>query len=161
MEIMEPYLYQRKVDPDGFANYSRELWYWFQSGYKFPRAGYLAEQKRRDDALALSHWVEVSHKVNPPDGSGDYRPLQLTFSNSQWNQVNEVRQALEQDQDPVIRVYARANRAFASVKADSSSSNELAAVREFRRYAQEVLLHSEAPNPAPFAIMFGRQSGPR
>ena len=150
MEIMEPYLFQRKVDPNGFANYSRELWYWFQSGYEFPRAGFLAEQKGRDDALALSHWVEVSHKVNPPDGSGDYRPLQLTFSHSRWNLVDEFRQSLEQDQDPVIRVYARANRVTASVKADGSPSNTLAAVREFSLYAQDVLAHSEAPKPSPF-----------
>jgi hypothetical protein len=94
-----------------------------------------AEQKRRDDVLALSHWVEVSHKVNPPDGSGDYRPVQPAFSRSQWNQVNEFRQALEQDQDPVIRIYARASRARASMKADGSPSNTLAAVREFRLYA--------------------------
>ena len=150
MEIMEPYLSKRKVDVNGFANYSRELWYWFQSDYACFRSGLIAEQKRRDDVFTLSHWVEVSHQVNPPDGSGDYRPMQLTFSHSQWNQVNEFRQALEQDQDPVIRVYARANRVTASVKADSSPSNTLAAVREFRLYAQDVLAQSEAPKPSPF-----------
>ena len=149
MEIMEPYLFGRKVDPNGFANYSAELWYWFQSGYEFQHCPALTEQKRQDDALTLRHWVEVSHKVNPPDGSGDYRPLQLTFSHSQWNQVKELRQALEQDQDPVIRAYARANAVIASVKADGSASNTLAAVREFRLYAQDVLAHSEAPKPSP------------
>ncbi len=92
----------------------------------------------------------MSHKVNPPDGSGDYRPVQPTFSRSRWNQVNEFRQALEQDQDPVIRIYARASRARASMKADGSPSNTLAAVREFRLYAQDVLAHSEAPKPSPF-----------
>jgi len=150
MEIMEPYLSKRTVDLNGLANYSRELFYWFQSDYAFFRSDLITEQKRRDDVLTLSHWVEVSHKVNPPDGSGDYRPVQLTFSRSRWNQVSEFRQALEQDQDPVIRVYARANRVTASVKADGSPSNTLAAVREFRLYTQDVLAHSEAPKPSPF-----------
>jgi hypothetical protein len=150
MEIMEPYLSKRKVDPNAFANYSRELWYWFQTDYTFFQSGLIAEQKRRDDVLSLGLWVEVSHQVNPPDGSGDYRPLQLTFSRSQWNQVNEFRQTLEQDRDPVVRVYARANRAAASVKVDGSPSNTLAAAREFRLYAQDVLAQSEAPKPSPF-----------
>ena len=150
MEILEPYLFQRKIDPNGFANYSHELWSWFQSDYAFLHSEPLTEQKRQDDALALGHWVEVSHRVNPPDGSGDYRPVQLTFSHSQWNQVKEFREALEQDQDPVIRVYARAQRVTAAVKADGSPSNTLAAVDEFRLYAQDVLAHSEAPNPSPF-----------
>jgi hypothetical protein len=150
MEVMEPYLYQRKVDANSFANYSRELWYWFQSDYAFPRQTRLAEQKRRDDAVALTHWVEVSHKVNPPDGPGNYQLLHPSLSHSRWNQLDDLLRALEQDQDPVIRIYARANRVAALVKTDHSWSNTLAAVREFRLHAQDILAKSNAPKPSPF-----------
>jgi hypothetical protein len=33
MEIMEPYLFKRTVDFNGLANYSRELFCWFQSDF--------------------------------------------------------------------------------------------------------------------------------
>src|SRR5205085_835855 len=101
----------------------------------------LAEERRRDDMFALSHWVQVSHKVNPPDGSGDYGPVQSIFSSFQGNQLDELLKTLEQDQDPVIRLYARASRMTASAKPNGTSSNKLEAVREFRLYAQDLLAH--------------------
>jgi hypothetical protein len=150
MEIMEPYLFKRTMDLNGLANYGRHLSSWLGSDCNLYHSHSLAEERRRDDMFALSHWVQVSHKVNPPDGSGDYGPVQSIFSSFQGNQVDELLQTLEQDQDPVIRLYARASRMTASAKPKSDPSNKPRAVREYRLYAQDLLAHSEASNPSPF-----------
>jgi len=123
MEIMEPYLFKRTVDLNGLANYGRHLSSWLGSDCNLYHSPVLAEARRRDDMFALRHWVEVSHKVNPPDGSGDYGPVQSASSRSQWNQVDELMQTLEQDPDSVIRLYARASRMVASIRTNDAHAS--------------------------------------
>jgi hypothetical protein len=151
MEIMEPFLSKRAVDNTSFAAYSRALWLWFNFGSY--RSTLSVEQRRQDEVLALRHWVAVSHKFNPPDGSGLYSPVSLLSGSdpSRWNHDAEFRQSLEQDQDQVIRLYARASRVSASMKPTGyPADGTLAAEREFRLYAQDLLARGEGAKPGPF-----------
>jgi hypothetical protein len=104
---------------------------------------------QQDAVLALGHWVEMSHKLNPPDGSGQYYPLMdfVFMSHYGGKQVAEFLKNLEQDQDPVIRICARAGRVKVTIKPNNGgmvSDETLAAEREFRRFAQDWLAHDEA-----------------
>ena len=115
MEIMEPFLAKQAVDRATFAAYGRALQFWFNMEGN-NRPGLDSEQRRQDDALALSHWVEVSHKLNPPDGSGDYSPM--------------------------VTYYRKPN--------GFPSDQMLAAEREFRLYAQDLLARGDAAKPGPY-----------
>src|SRR5208283_3560225 len=95
------------------------------------------------------------------DGSGNYSPmsdvknynpmLNLLFSPAyKGDQFKKFRQTLEQDQDPVIRLYARAGRVTMSMQGDDLSDGSLAAAHEFRLYAQDLLVHGEAAKSVPF-----------
>jgi len=152
MEIMEPFLSKQAVDKTSFVNYTDALVRWFRSGYELYRSDALSDERDQDDVLALRHWVEVSHKLNPPDGSGDYRPAHHDiFTLSRWNRDSEFRETLEQDQDPMIRIYARASRVIPVAKPNGSpSAGMLAVEREFRLYAQDLLAHGEAAKPGYF-----------
>lgn len=113
MEVIEPFLAKRSVDKDSFSYYSFRLFWWFN--LEPSRFAMRSEERLQDDLLALSHWVELSHKLNPPDGSGIYglianSPLGNFFTYHRGSPVEAFRQTLEQDQDPVIRLYAHAAR---------------------------------------------------
>ena len=145
MEIVEPFLRRQSVSRSSFAAYSDSLGSLLMGSYP---TGLPAEQRRQDDVLVLSRWVEVSHKLNPPDGGGNYRPIMSLdfFSRYPGDQVEEFRQTLELDQDPVVRLYARAGRVASLIH----TTNTLPAEREFRIYAQNLLAHDEAAKQGPF-----------
>jgi hypothetical protein len=156
MEVVEPFLRRRVVDQTSFSPYASTLRLWLSPRNWRPfTSGSLTdlnEQRRRDDVQVVGHWVETSHKVNPPDGSGNYFLISdpWFFRRYADAQVEEFRKTLEQDQDPVIRIYARAGRVAASMVDDAHASEKtLAAEREFRLYAQDLLVHSEAAKPGP------------
>jgi len=141
-EVLEPFLIKQSVDSASFATYNHTL------GYEF----IVASMNQQDAELALSHWIEVSHKMNPPDGSGDYNPMSyfLFLSHYRGSQIAEFLKTLEQDQDPVIRIYAHAGRVTSTMNPTGYHSDEtLAAEREFRLYAQDMSAHGEAAKPGP------------
>ena len=141
MDIMEPFLSRQSVETTAFATYSKAVFAWI-----YPAGS--SDERRRDDLLAMRHWVAMSHKVNPPDGSGDYTPLQR-FGNVGFfwvyrgNEAEEFRQSLELDQDKVIQIYARAGRVVALMAMegqDATAPDKVwATEREFRLYAQDLL----------------------
>lgn len=144
MEVIEPFLIKQSVDTASFEDYSKTLCLWF-----WPPTSV----NQQDAVLALSHWIEVSHKLNPPDGSGKYYPIMdfLFMSHYGGSQIAEFLKTLEQDQDPVIRIYSRAGRVTSTMKPSGYMSDEtLAAEREFHLYAQDFLMHGEAAKPGPF-----------
>ena len=161
-EVLEPFLRRWCVDRASFATYSRTLFLWFD--FEPDRSG--LPEGGQDDSVALSHWVELSHKLNPPDGSGTYAPISNDaglgfFTRHRGEQVERLRRALEQDQDPVIRIYARAGRVACSAQPnDRSPDGTLAAERDFRFYAQDLLAHSPAAKPNPvFDHVWGAITG--
>ena len=148
MEIMEPFLTKQSVDKTSFAIYDQMIRGWIN-----PFAS--TEDTRQDDLLVVRHWIELSHRINPPDGSGLYTPLDSYFAGFFWhfrgNEAEDFRKSLEQDQDPIIRLYARAGRLSSSMKLGNQPSGEsLAIEREFRLYAQDLLAHGEAAKPGPY-----------
>ena len=167
MEVIEPFLRNQSVDKASFAAYSSALYHLFDSGLEVTSLP--SEQRTQDDVLALSHWVELSHKLNPPDGSGAYAPVEIIvnlgfFVGHRGSQVEALRQTLEQDQDPVIRLYARAARLFVRTNVPAGErlagptafrglkpvvTNTLESERDFRLYAQDLLTHGEAAKPGP------------
>jgi len=145
MEILEPFLLRQSVDKTTFDVYSQNVFaWWMQAGLG-----------QSDAVTVLGHWVELSHKLNPPDGSGNYAVVQNTsfigfFMQYHGDQVEAFRQTLEQDSDPVIRLYARANRVAATQDGNYHPPDEsLAVEREFRLYAQQWLLSEEAAKSEP------------
>ena len=114
MDVIEPLLAKRSVDRKSFMDYTFRLCWWFN--FEQSRFALRSEERLHDDLLALSHWVELSHKLNPPDGSGNYLPiwdigpLGDFFTYHRGSAVEAFRQTLEQDQDPLIRLYAHAAR---------------------------------------------------
>jgi hypothetical protein len=156
MEVVEPFLRMRSVDRASFATYSFWISQWF-SGYYPSRLP--LEQRLGDHALVLRHWLELSHRLNPGDGSGSYAPVWnppglAVLWRDRGDEIEGLRRTLEQDQDPVIRLYARAARARAayslSLNGSGRPSDEtFAAEREFRLYAQDLLAHSQAAKPNP------------
>jgi hypothetical protein len=148
MEIMEPFLTKQSVDKTSFAIYNQMTRHWISpSG--------LTEDARQDDLLVVRHWIELSHRINPPDGSGIYTPLDSSFTGFFWHyrgkETEDFRQSLEQDQDPVIRLYARAGRLTSSMTPGNHPPGErLAIEREFRLYAQDLLAHGEAAKPGRY-----------
>ena len=138
MEVIEPFLAKQSTDQAKFAAYSQtvRLWFWPPSSLN-----------QKDAVLALSRWIEMSHKLNPPDGSGNYSPMSdfLFISHYGGNQIAEFLKSLEQDQDPIIRIYAHAGRVLLTMHPSGNYSDKtLAAEREFRLYAQDFLAHDEA-----------------
>ena len=149
MDIMEPFLSEHSLDSTSFRTYGQTVFDWF-----YPPS--VSDERHHDDTLALRHWVEMSHKVNPPDGSGDYSPFERFgiegfFCEYRGKEAEVFRQRLEQDQDPVIRLYARAGRVV-SIMAEggaAAANKVLAAEHEFRLYAQDLLARGDAEKSAP------------
>ena len=102
---------------------------------------------------ALRDWIALSHKINPPDGSGEYKPMTdfLFISNYEGNQLAQFWGTLEQDQDPFIRMCAQAGRVVSvpGIPGGFVSDEAFAAERQFRLHAQDALAHSEAAKPGP------------
>jgi hypothetical protein len=150
MEIMEPFLSKQSVNRTSFATYSKAIFNWI-----YPPGS--SDERRQDDLLAMRHWVGTSHRVNPPDGSGDYTPFQR-FGNAGFfwvyrgNEAEEFRQSLELDQDQVIQIYARAGRVVALMATggqDAAASDKVwATEREFRLYAQDLLTRGDGETSA-------------
>jgi hypothetical protein len=144
MEILEPFLRSSAVDKASFENYSGMISMWIgdYSAYSASFTSSLAEQRCQDDVLTLSRWVEMSHKLNPADGSGNYWPIHnpLVFNRRYGALFPEFRLALEQDRDPVIRLHGRSMRL--------ASAAGPAEVRDFQQYVQDLLTH-EAAQPGP------------
>jgi hypothetical protein len=148
MEVLEPFLRSTAVDETSFDAYSRTLQRWLSLNWDcYPNAPH-SEERAADDILALSHWAEVSHKLNPPDASGEYLPISTPaelFSRYPGERTTDFLNTLERDKDPVIRIFARAGRVACSCKAGGYPSDDtLAAEREFRLYAQDLLAHDPA-----------------
>ena len=141
LTVIEPVLVKQSVDSNSFSAYSSELIF-----------GVLKASTRtldEDDVLStLSHWIEVSHKINPHDGSGNYVPLNEMLFNSHYesSRFSDFYRSLEQDPDPIIRMYARAARVNFARKSHGGgmvSDDTLAAEREFRLYAQDMLVNDQ------------------
>ena len=147
MEVIEPFMIKQSVDADSFETYSETIGHWFMPP---------AMLNEQDALLVMSHWVETSHKLNPPDGSGIYDPLYqlLVLPAFKGDQFKEFLQTLELDQDPVIRLCARAGRVAFAYKTTSRGNIPtdvtLVAEREFRLYAQDLLVHGETAKSVPF-----------
>ena len=139
LTVIEPFLVNQSVDSNSFSAYSSELSFGVLKASTRPL-------DEADVLSTLSHWIEVSHKINPHDGSGNYAPLEGILINSYYasSRFAEFCRSLEQDPDPIIRIYARAARVNLARKSHNGSlvSDEtLAAEREFRLYAQDMLVH--------------------
>ena len=147
MEVIEPFLIKHSVDGASFATYSETIGHWFMPP---------AMLNEQDALLVMGHWVEASHKLNPPDGSGNYNPMFFLLVSPAFkgDQINKFLQTLEQDQDPVIRLHARAGRVTFAYKTTSRGNiptdATLVAEREFRLYAQDLLVHGKAAKSVPF-----------
>ena len=143
MGIIEPYMV-KATSAASFARYSQTLEFWFL----VPN-----EMDQQDDELALSHWIEVSHKLNPPDGSGKYGPIDMYLSfqsNYGGNQLAKFCRTLEQDPDPVIRLYSHAGLVKSTMTPyGDKTDTTLAAEREFRLYTQDLLAHDKAFSSGP------------
>jgi hypothetical protein len=138
MEVIEPFLVKQSVDSASFETYSDTIRFWFFSPM---------DLNQQDTMLALSHWIEVSHNLNPSDGSGNYNLLNdfIFFSGCRGNQLVNFCKPWEQDQDPVISLYGRAGLVTATMQPSGYHSDEtLAAERQFRLSAQDFLAHDEA-----------------
>jgi hypothetical protein len=136
-DVIEPFLAKQSSDQAKFADYCQtvRLWFWPPSSLN-----------QKDAVLALGRWIEMSHKLNPPDGSGNYSPMSdfLFISHFGGDQIAEFLKSLDQDQDPVIRIYARAGRVLLTMHPSGNSTDKtLEAEREFRLYAQDLLAHDE------------------
>jgi hypothetical protein len=143
MGTIEPYMV-KTVDDASFADYCETLRFWFIEP---------TDVNYQDAELTLKHWIEVSHRLNPFDCSGNYHPIDSFFSISSryvGNQVAKFCQTLEQDQDPVIRLYGRAGLVASTMRPDGNETDKTRATeREFRLYAQDLLAHDKAYSPRP------------
>jgi hypothetical protein len=151
MEVFEPFLRSRLPDAASWTNYSQQVNSWLYPGDRVT-LNERAEQRWQDDVLLLSHWIDAAHKLNPPDASGLYWPVENKFFFIQYPGVRlaEFTRTLEQDPDPVIRLYGRLGRVASSMSRQYPTDAMLAAEREFRHYAQDLLTHGDATKPGPF-----------
>ena len=159
MEVLEPFLAKQSVNRASFAEYSTRIWLWFN--FEPFRYGARLTEACPDDMVTLRHWVELSHKLNPADGSGDYRPLEIfPGSNPSWRgQSREFREKLEQDSDPVIRLYGHAGWVAATMQPGGYHSEAtLAAERQFRLYGRSYWLTAMLPGRAHCVSMCGGPS---
>ena len=101
VNVIEPFYSKNTHDSASFENYSRSVRLQFWPPYHL---------KPEEAQQILTRWIDMSHKFNPPDGSGNYWVFNdfLFISHFTGGQLTNFMQNLGSDQDPLIRVYAHA-----------------------------------------------------